>query len=86
MFHKIHLFCIAACLLCLFSATASAQSSKRIKSLQQQSTALKKQIANSEQLLHTTKRDVKTQLNNLAVIKVVVLSSVCIFLKDTKRR
>ena len=68
MFHKIHLFCIAACLLCLFSATASAQSSKRIKSLQQQSTALKKQIANSEQLLHTTKRDVKTQLNNLAVI------------------
>lgn len=68
MFHKIHQFCIAACLLCLFSATASAQSSKRIKSLQQQSTALKKQIANSEQLLHTTKRDVKTQLNNLAVI------------------
>ena len=68
MFHKIHLFCIATCLLCLFSATASAQSSKRIKSLQQQSTALKKQIANSEQLLHTTKRDVKTQLNNLAVI------------------
>ena len=68
MFHKIHLFCIAACLLCLFSATASAQSSKRIKSLQQQSTALKKQIADSEQLLHTTKRDVKTQLNNLAVI------------------
>lgn len=68
MFHKIHLFCIATCLLCLFSATASAQSSKRIKSLQQQSTALKKQIADSEQLLHTTKRDVKTQLNNLAVI------------------
>lgn len=72
MLQKLHIFCIVFCL-CLFGNPASGQNSKRIKSLQQQSTALKKQIADSEQLLHTTKRDVKTQLNNLAVINSQIL-------------
>ncbi len=41
---------------------------KRIKALQQQSVALKKQIAESEQLLRTTKKDVSSQLHNLSII------------------
>lgn len=72
MRHLIHLFSLAF-LLCFLCAPASAQNSKRIKKLQQQSTALKRQIADSEKLLHTTKRDVKTQLNNLAVINSQIL-------------
>lgn len=72
MLRRTYRFAIIFCL-CLCTLTANAQNSKRIKNLQQQSTALKKQIADSEKLLHTTKRDVKTQLNNLAVINSQIL-------------
>ena len=52
----------------LLAAPCLAQTSPRIKKLQQQSSALQKQINDSEKLLRTTKKDVKSQLNNLAVI------------------
>lgn len=55
-------------LLCLSLTPLGAQTNRNIRRLQQQSTALKKQIKASEQLLRTTKKDVNTQLNNLAVI------------------
>ena len=52
----------------LAAVPAIGQTNKRIQQLQQQSAALKKQIADSESLLRTTKKDVSSQLNNLAVI------------------
>ena len=48
--------------------TAGAQTNSRIKQLQKQSTTLKKQIADSEKLLRSTKKDVSSQLNNLAIL------------------
>ena len=61
---------VTACLtvLCLAALPASGQTNKRIRQLQQQSSALKKQISESEQLLRSTRKDVNAQLNNLAVI------------------
>lgn len=61
---------MTACLtvLCLAALPASGQTNKRIRQLQQQSSALKKQISESEQLLRSTRKDVNAQLNNLAVI------------------
>lgn len=47
---------------------APGQTSKRIRQLQQQSSSLKKQIADSEKMLHSTRKDVKAQLGNLAII------------------
>ena len=48
--------------------TAGAQTNSRIKQLQKQSTTLKKQIADSEKLLRSTKKDVSSQLNNLDIL------------------
>lgn len=59
---------IVLLLLAATATTAAAQNSKRIKQLREQSTALKKQIAESETALKSTKKDVNSQLNNLAII------------------
>ncbi len=58
-------------LLLLFAAFTlglSAQTNKKIRNLQSQQTELKKKINESEELLRSTKKDVKSQLNNLAII------------------
>lgn len=55
-----------ACL--LFSPTLSAQQSKRIKDLQKESAALKKNISESEKLLANTNSNVASQLNRLAIL------------------
>ena len=46
----------------------SAQSTKKIKELESQRNELQQQIAESETLLRSTKKDVKSQLDNLALI------------------
>ena len=45
-----------------------AQTNRQIRNLQSESKSLKKQITQSEQLLRSTKKDVKSQLNNLALL------------------
>ena len=66
MFHKL-LF-----LLFLFLSTACpeavGQTNKQIRKLQKEQTNLKKDIADKEQLLRSTKKDVNSQLANLQVI------------------
>lgn len=57
------------CLLCLQSP---AQSTKQIRSLQNQQAALKKNIASQEQMLRSTKKDVNSQLANLQVISAQI--------------
>ena len=47
---------------------ASAQTSQKIKELENQRNELQQQIAESETLLRSTKKDVKSQLDNLALI------------------
>lgn len=61
-----HIFLL--CLTCLFLLEASAQSTKKIKELENQRNELQQQIAESETLLISTKKDVKSQLANLALI------------------
>ena len=56
------------CLTCLFVWNVSAQTSQKIKELENQRNELQQQIAESETLLRTTKKDVKSQLDNLALI------------------
>ena len=56
------------CLTCLFLMSASAQTNKKIKELESQRNELQQQIAESETLLRSTKKDVKSQLDNLALI------------------
>ena len=56
------------CLCAAFILGAPAQTNKNIKRLQSQQTELKKQISESEQLLRSTKKDVKSQLGNLEII------------------
>ena len=56
------------CLTCLFVWDASAQTSQKIKELENQRNELQQQIAESETLLRSTKKDVKSQLDNLALI------------------
>ena len=56
------------CLTCLFVWNASAQTSQKIKELENQRIELQQQIAESETLLRSTKKDVKRQLDNLALI------------------
>lgn len=56
------------CLTCLFLMSASAQTNKKIKELENQRNELQQQIAESETLLRSTKKDVKSQLDNLALI------------------
>lgn len=57
------IFCI-----CLGTCTLSAQTTRKIRQLEKQRNELKQQIAESETLLQSTKKDVKSQLSNLALI------------------
>ncbi len=54
--------------LCFVCSVASAQSTPQIRKLERQQKELKAQIAKSESLLQSTKKDVKSQLNNLALL------------------
>ena len=56
------------CLACLFWVGASAQSTQKIKDLESKRNELQQQIAESETLLRSTRKDVKSQLDNLALI------------------
>jgi septal ring factor EnvC (AmiA/AmiB activator) len=56
------------CLTCLFLLDASAQTNKKIQELENQRNELQQQIAESETLLRSTKKDVKSQMDNLALI------------------
>ena len=56
------------CLACLFVWNASAQTTQKIKELENQRNELQQQIAESETLLQSTKKDVKSQLDNLALL------------------
>ena len=61
-----HIFLL--CLSCLFLLEVSAQSTQKIKKLESRRNELQQQIAESETLLRSTKKDVKSQLDNLALI------------------
>lgn len=61
---RIFLLLIACCLL----STLSAQSTRKIKELEAKRKELHQQIAESETLLQSTKKDVKSQLENLALL------------------
>ena len=56
------------CLVCLCTMGLSAQSTRKIKELENQRNELQQQIAESETLLRSTKKDVKSQLDNLALL------------------
>ena len=56
------------CWACMCVWTVSAQSTQKIKELESQRNELQQQIAESETLLRSTKKDVKSQLDNLALI------------------
>ena len=56
------------CLACLFAWNVSAQTTQKIKELENQRNELQQQIAESETLLRSTKKDVKSQLDNLALL------------------
>lgn len=53
---------------CLLLGNVSAQSTKKIKELESRRNELQQQIAASESLLSSTKKDVRSQLDNLALI------------------
>lgn len=59
---------IGIVLIGLVSISLCAQSTKKIRELEKQHAALQKQISDSETLLQSTKKDVKSQLDNLAVL------------------
>ncbi len=61
-----HLFLLL--LTCLFLLETSAQTSKKIKELESRRNELQRQIQESETLLSSTRKDVKSQLSNLALI------------------
>lgn len=61
-----HFFLLCFACLCLLGV--SAQTTKKIKELENQRNELQQQIAESETLLRSTKKDVKSQLDNLALI------------------
>ncbi len=61
---RIHLLLFCAVL----ALSLPAQTNKQIRKLQSQQTELKKQLGESEKLLRSTKKDVKSQLNNLALL------------------
>ena len=61
------LLCIFISCFCL-ALPLCAQSNKMIKELESKRGALQKQIAESETLLNTTKKDVGSQLNGLAAL------------------
>ena len=56
------------CLACLCVWSVSAQTTQKIKELENQRNELQQQIAESETLLRSTKKDVKSQLDNLALL------------------
>ena len=56
------------CLACLCVWSVSAQTTQKIKELESQRNELQQQIAESETLLRSTKKDVKSQLDNLALL------------------
>ena len=62
-----HFLCIFIGCFCL-ALPLCAQSNKMIKELESKRGALQKQIAESETLLNTTKKDVGSQLNGLAAL------------------
>lgn len=53
---------------CLFCLSGFAQSTRKIRELEKQHAELQKQITESETLLQSTKKDVKSQLDNLALL------------------
>lgn len=55
-------------LFCCFLFNVQGQTNSKIRKLQAQRTELQKQINESEQILRTMKKDVKSQLNDLAVL------------------
>lgn len=55
-------------LLCCLSAAVTAQQNKVIQELRNKQGALQQQIAEAEQLLRSTKKDVGSQMNNLATL------------------
>ena len=55
-------------LCCWLAGTLLAQSNKLIKELENKRGTLQKQIAESESLLKSTKKDVGSQLNGLAAL------------------
>ena len=52
----------------LFCMPSMAQSTRKIRELEKQHAELQKQISQSESLLQSTKKDVKSQLNNLTLL------------------
>ena len=56
------------CFACFCILGVSAQTTKKIKELENQRNELQQQIAESETLLRSTKKDVKSQLDNLALL------------------
>jgi murein hydrolase activator len=67
---RIFLLLIACC----FLSTISAQSTRKIRELEAKRKELHQQIAESETLLQSTKKDVKSQLDNLALLTGQILS------------
>ena len=55
-------------LVCLLCAQGFEESTSKIRELEKQHAELQKQISASETLLQSTKKDVKSQLNNLALL------------------
>lgn len=55
-------------LVCLLCVQGFAQSTRKIRELEKRHAELQKQISASETLLQSTKKDVKSQLNNLALL------------------
>ncbi len=58
-------FVVISCI-CFYVCTLTAQTTPKIRQLEKQRNELKQQIAESETLLQSTKKDVKSQLGNLA--------------------
>lgn len=61
---------LTATLLCL--APLTAQTTRQIRTLQRQQTTLKKHIADQEQLLRTTRKDVNAQLSDLQILSAQI--------------
>ncbi len=60
-------FVVISCI-CFCVCTLTAQTTPKIRQLEKQRNELKQQIAESETLLQSTKKDVKSQLGNLALL------------------
>ena len=59
---------LAIMLLSLFALSSIAQTTSRIRKLEKERSELRNQISESETLLQSTKKDVKSQLENLALL------------------